>query len=128
MSIFLEITQLENGDIVLREAEDEAREQLAELEPRQEVIGASQGQPVTDQKVNSPTPNTREAKHGATARSREPLVRISFSNEVRDMLGGDLVGVAEAMIDAATDYLGGETIEMDADELERESPPAPVIH
>ena len=29
------------------------------------------------------------------------------------MLGGDLVGVAEAMIDAATDYLGGETIELD---------------
>ena len=127
MSIFLEITQLENGDIVLREADDEAKEQLAELEPRQEVIGASQGQPVTGQKDN-PTPNTREARHGATARSREPLVRISFSHEVRDMLGGDLVGVAEAMIDAATDYLGGETIEMDADELERESPPAPVIH
>jgi hypothetical protein len=56
-------------------------------------------------------------------------VRISFSHEVRDMLGDDLVGVAEAMIDAATDYLGGETIEVDAEEMEREStPPAPVIH
>ena len=67
-----------------------------------------------------------EAQHGATARSREPLVRISFSHEVRDMLGGDLVGVAEAMIDAATDYLGGETVEMEGAEPEEASPP--VIH
>ena len=33
------------------------------------------------------------------------------------------------MIDAATDYLGGETIELDAEEIDLESPPAaPVIH
>ena len=77
MSTVLEITQLNNGDIVLREAEDEG----------------------------------------------EPLVCIRFSDEVRDMLGDDLVGVAEAMIDAATAFLGEETIP----EQGRPSP-APTIH
>ena len=116
MSIFLEITQLENGDIVLREADEETTEQLEGLEPEQVVIGAGAPggrQPGSEQKDNATalsTPNKGTARHGSTARSREPLVRISFSNEVRDMLGGDLVGVAEAMIDAATDYLGGYLI------------------
>ena len=59
----LEITELANGDVVLREADTEP---------------------------------------GAQS---EPLVRIRFSGEVRDMLGKDLVSVAEAMIDAATEYL-----------------------
>ena len=59
MSTVLEIMQLDNGDIVLREADTQ----------------------------------------------REPLVSIRFSDEVKDMLGQDLVGVAEAMIDAATDFL-----------------------
>lgn len=77
MSTFLEITQLTNGDIVLREPEDNG----------------------------------------------EPLVRISFSDEVRDMLGDELVGVAEAMIDAATDFLGDETVIE-----EGHSSPAPTIH
>ena len=130
MSIFLEITQLENGDIVLREADEETAEQLDGLESQQEIRSGEQ--PATERKDTSHALTNRgpaEAKHGTTARSREPLVRISFSHEVRDMLGGDLVGVAEAMIDAATDYLGGETIEMDADEMELESAPsAPVIH
>ncbi len=77
MSTVLEITQLTNGDIVLREAEDEG----------------------------------------------EPLLSIRFSDEVRDMLGDDLVGVAEAMIDAATAFLGEEPIP------EKEIPsPAPTIH
>ncbi len=133
MSIFLEITQLENGDIVLREAEDDAVEQLEELAPDREALGdiaASTEPPDLAQKDTAlpPTPHGK-AMHGATALSREPLVRISFSPEVRDMLGDDLVGVAEAMIDAATDYLGGETVELDAEEIGREStPPAPVIH
>jgi len=61
MSHQLEITELENGDVVLREA--------------------------------------------SASDSDEPLLRISFSDDLRDMLGGDLVSVAEAMIDAATDYL-----------------------
>jgi len=61
MSTLLEITELANGDVVLREADTEAEE--------------------------------------------EPLVRIRFSHEVRDMLGKDVVSVAEAMIDAATEYL-----------------------
>ena len=78
MSTVLEITQLTNGDVVLRDADDEG----------------------------------------------EPLVRISFSNEVRDMLGDELVGVAEAMIDAATDFMGGEAQEIPE---EPEAPP-PVIH
>ena len=122
MSIFLEITQLENGDIVLREADDEMAQELEGIEAEQNVVGAGQG--TAEQKDHSLT-----ARHGSTARSSEPLVRISFSPEVRDMLGGDLVGVAEAMIDAATDYLGGETIEVDAEELEFESSPAArVIH
>ena len=77
MSTVLEIAQLNNGDIVLREAEDEG----------------------------------------------EPLVCIRFSDEVRDMLGDDLVGVAEAMIDAATAFLGEEPIP----EQGRPSP-APTIH
>lgn len=106
MSIFLEITQLQNGDIVLREAEDEGEEKNDRSNLRLENL-----------------------KHGSTAKSREPLVRISFSDEVRDMLGGDLVGVAEAMIDAATDYLGGETLEYDGEEPEVDAPvPTPVIH
>ena len=71
MTTLLEITELANGDVVLREADTEA-------EPH-----------------------------------NEPLVRIRFSGEVRDMLGKDLVSVAEAMIDAATEYL-----EADADEAE----------
>ena len=81
MSTVLEITQLSNGDIVLREAEAEA-----------EAGG-------------------------------EPLLCIRFSNEVRDMLGDDLVRVAEAMIDAATDFLGEEPVP------EQEiSSPTPTIH
>jgi hypothetical protein len=62
MSTVLEITQLNNGDVVLREADKEG----------------------------------------------EPLLKIRFSSELRDMLGEDLVGVAEAMIDAATDFLEGD--------------------
>ena len=125
MSIFLEITQLENGDRVLREADEETAEKL---EPQQqEVLGAGPTEQAREED-HLASPVQANVQHGSTARTREPLVRISFSTEVRDMLGEDLVGVAEAMIDAATDYLGGETIEMDADELERETPPAPVIH
>jgi hypothetical protein len=81
MSTVLEITQLTNGDVVLRDAGDAGEEE-------------------------------------------EPLVRISFSGEVRDMLGDELVGVAEAMIDAATDFMGSEPPEVAE---EAESPP-PVIH
>jgi hypothetical protein len=110
MSVFLEITQLENGDIVLREAEDET--------PRNNEMA-----------VRSTDGARAEPEHGSTARSRDPLVRISFSDEVRDMLGGDLVGVAEAMIDAATDYLGGETVEAEGEEAGTDLlSPAPVIH
>ena len=87
MSTVLEITQLRNGDVVLREADDQG----------------------------------------------EPLVRIRFSGEVKDMLGDDLVGVAEAMIDAATEFLEGEPSGLtDAygadgfdDDLEEE---APIVH
>ena len=78
MSTVLEITQLTNGDVVLRDADDEG----------------------------------------------EPLVRISFSEEVRDMLGDELVGVAEAMIDAATDFMGSEPPEV----AEEPEAPPPVIH
>lgn len=80
MSTLLEITELANGDVVLREADCEA-----------------------------------DADH-------EPLVRIRFSGEVRDMLGKDLVNVAEAMIDAATEYLEAEPVEPEGSE------PAPTIH
>ena len=98
MSIFLEITQLDNGDVVLREAQND--------DPEQNEVG--------DDSV---------AKAGGAA-DPEPLVRIRFSNEVKDMLGSELVEVAEAMIDAATDYLGTETIELG----EESTPSAPVIH
>ncbi len=111
MSIFLEITQLENGDIVLREAEDE------KTQPGAMAVNA------VDAAARA------EPQHGSTAAARDPLVRISFSDEVRDMLGGDLVGVAEAMIDAATDYLGGETVEVDGEESNLDVlSPSPVIH
>ena len=91
MSIFLEITQLENGDIVLREAQDE------EAAPETEhSIVMDRGQ-------------------------REPLVRISFSAEVKNMLGGNMVGVAEAMIDAATDFL--DSVELDSVELDSSAEP-----
>ncbi len=84
MSTLLEITELANGDVVLREADPEAEDQ------------------------------------------NEPLVRIRFSGEVRDMLGKDLVSVAEAMIDAATEYLEAEAEVEDA-EPQRDEPP-PTIH
>jgi len=80
MSTLLEITELANGDVVLREADTEAAE--------------------------------------------EPLVRIRFSNEVRDMLGRDLVGVAEAMIDAATEFLEDEAVEV----VQKEQEDSPIIH
>ena len=78
MSTVLEITQLNNGDVVLREADTEG----------------------------------------------EPLLKIRFSSELRDMLGEDLVGVAEAMIDAATDFL-----ETDAEVvLDAVADTPPVVH
>ncbi len=80
MSTLLEITELANGDVVLREADTEA--------------------------------------------AGEPLVRIRFSHEVRDMLGKDLVSVAEAMIDAATEFLEEEGAP--ENEIEAENPP--IIH
>ncbi len=127
MSIFLEITQLENGDIVLREADEDTAEQLQGLDSGQRLTAANGTD--GDQKDSALSSSLGRAEHGSTARAREPLVRISFSDEVRDMLGSELVGVAEAMIDAATDYLGGETVEVDAEEIDLQSPPAaPVIH
>ena len=54
---------------------------------------------------------------------REPIVRIRFSREVRDMLGEDLLSVAEAMIEAATDHIAGDD--------SAEEPPvvtSPVLH
>lgn len=80
MSTLLEITELANGDVVLREADTESNA------------------------------------------SNEPLVRIRFSGEVRDMLGKDLVSVAEAMIDAATEYLETEA-EVVEEPLDEETPP-----
>ncbi len=78
MSTELEIALLEDGEIVLREADGDA----------------------------------------------EPLVRIRFSGEVEDMLGNELVGVAEAMIDAATAYLGDAEGSEEIEAVEA----APVIH
>jgi hypothetical protein len=82
MSRVLEITQLDNGDIVLRETDE----------------------------------------------GGEPLISVRFSEEVREMLNQDLIGVAEAMIDAATDYLGGEPVEEEIDNSEEALEPPPVIH
>ena len=88
MSTVLEITQLENGDIVLREADDRG----------------------------------------------EPLLRIAFSNEVRDMLGDELIAVAEAMIDAATDFLSTDSgyfdtgLEADLESDDEARKHSPVIH
>ena len=99
MSIYLEITQLENGDIVLRETEATDRED-------------------TERRAESSTLLSASTETG----EREPLVRISFSNEVKDLLGNELVDVAEAMIDAATDFLDGETIALEPQAS------TPVIH
>ena len=54
----------------------------------------------------------------------EPLVRIRFSRELQDMLGDDAVPVAEAMIEAATDFIAGD--EDDADAFDRVV--TPVVH
>lgn len=105
MSIFLEIMQLENGDIVLREADEDDG--------------------VDGDTPSGMTPADRDPRVGqlrGEPSAREPLVRIRFSNEVREVLGPDLVGVAEAMIDAATDYLG----EVDDGTSESESEAAGV--
>jgi len=80
MSTLLEITELANGDVVLREADSE--------------------------------------KEG------EPLVRIRFSHEVRDMLGRDVVSVAEAMIDAATEFLEDDVAAVE----EGEAQTPPTVH
>jgi hypothetical protein len=98
MSIFLEISQLDNGDVVLREAKD--------------------GEVKTS--------------------DRDPIIQIRFSEEVKDMLGGEVVEVAEAMIDAATDFLdaldvdaGGAVLGLDGDaegEIDRTSQQTPTIH
>ncbi len=80
MSRILEITQLDNGDIVLREDEDV-----------------------------------------------DPLISLRFSDEVREMLGQDLIGVAEAMIDAATDFLSGEAV-VEEEATGDEPEPPPVLH
>jgi len=77
MSTVLEIRQLHNGDVVLREADTES----------------------------------------------EPLLKIRFSSELRDMLGEDLVGVAEVMIDAATDFL-----DRDDGEPEEDAGDTPTVH
>ena len=56
----------------------------------------------------------------------EPLVRIRFAAEVKDMLGDDVVNVAEAMIEAATDRLSGGVEESDEEAVYEVSPP--VLH
>lgn len=78
MSTVLEITQLTNGDVVLRDAHDEG----------------------------------------------EPLVCIRFSGDVRDSLGNEVVGVAEAMIDAASEFL--ENVPQGV--TGEEAVPAPIVH
>lgn len=52
----------------------------------------------------------------------EPLLRIRFSRELQEMLGDNVVPVAEAMIEAATDQI---TSEADTDEP---MTVAPVVH
>jgi hypothetical protein len=54
----------------------------------------------------------------------EPLVRIRFSRELQDMLGEDVVPVAEAMIEAATDQIAGDVEEPD----EFAPVTSPVVH
>ncbi len=115
MSTFLEIAQLENGDIVLREAWDEQ-----EAEPESAAAGIFSAS--TD---DSGGTAGGERPAGPSRRLlREPLVRIRFSHEVRHLLGNELVGVAEAMIDAATDFLDGGSLESE----EGTTPVVPVIH
>lgn len=81
----LEIVCLENGDVVLVEAAGDADVDVSD---------------VSDAKV---TENRRIGD------AEKPLVSIRFSPEVRDMLGDDSLGVAEAMIEAATAYISDET-------------------
>tara|TARA_A100001037_G_scaffold254051_1_gene238977 strand:- start:166 stop:405 length:240 start_codon:yes stop_codon:yes gene_type:complete len=79
MNALLEIIQLANGDIVLRDSEGED----------------------------------------------EPLVKISFSDDVKDMLGPNLLGMAGAMLDAATEHIAegrDGAVELDEDAV------IPVVH
>lgn len=121
MTTFLEIAQLENGDIVLRETRDhpETADQDTMSAGIDTGLLSMEAGDSPHREVSSAQPDDS----GISIRlvRREPLVRIRFSDEVRDLLGSDLVGVAEAMIDAATDYLDGESLGMEAD-------PAPVVH
>jgi len=115
----LEIVCLENGDIVLVEAPNDAGGETVTTLP-DDVL------------------------------QEQPLVSIRFSPEVRDMLGDDALGVAEAMIEAATDYLSEATdpqdehfasnaqldsgsqprtqiVDADSDELEDQVSTVPVV-
>ena len=125
MTTFLEIAELENGDIVLRESHDDADPECDDNAPGLLPLqGAdSAGRPGRSHQESTAFELADVKLSGRTVR-REPLVRIRFSHEVRDLLGNDLVGVAEAMIDAATDYLDGENAGIEADP----APAAPVIH
>lgn len=84
----LEILCLENGDVVLVEAAGDADVDLSDVSD------------VSDATV------TESRRAGDI---EKPLVSIRFSPEVRDMLGDDSLGVAEAMIEAATAYISEET-------------------
>lgn len=83
----LEIVCLENGDVVLVESASE-----------------------TDINNHAVTLDVVETdREELQEESQEPpLVSIRFSPEVRDMLGDDTLGVAEAMIEAATAYISDE--------------------
>lgn len=81
----LEIVCLENGDVVLVEATGDAEVDVRDV---------------------SDVPVTESRRVGD---ADQPLVSIRFSPEVRDMLGDDSLGVAEAMIEAATAYISDET-------------------
>ena len=122
MTTFLEIAELENGDIVLRETRDDADPECSGDAAGLLLLTAADRSGRSDQESSSF--GLADIQLSGRAVRREPLVRIRFSHEVRDLLGNDLVGVAEAMIDAATDYLDGENVGIEADP----APAAPVIH
>lgn len=104
----LEIVCLENGDVVLVEAAGEA-EGDADADSNAvnfDVVQAVQGQ--LKEQPEEPLDELEALDEQEEQPEDQPLVSIRFSPEVRDMLGDDVLGVAEAMIEAATAYISDE--------------------
>jgi hypothetical protein len=116
---FLEIAQLANGDVVLREVREDTDEAV------EEAVGSPVVATVAEPGATIALPDAAPDSTAIEESPAEPLLRIRFSRAVQDMLGGELVDVAEAMIDAAADFLDGESRSL---EDGAESGEPPIVH